>query len=98
MISLLLSLFLSFASDSCNNKDIILILGYNYNIILIKITAFIIMITVNFWLPLILHLTPRHYPNTLEYRGIIEQNICKIHTLLLLHCDVKIISKCVIEI
>ena len=26
------SLFLGFASDSCNNKDIILILGYNYNI------------------------------------------------------------------
>ena len=56
------------------------------------------MITVNFWLPLILHLTPRHHPNTLEYRGIIEQNICKIQTLLLLHCDVKIISKRVIEI
>ena len=32
MISLLLTLILSFASDSCNNKDIILILGYNYNI------------------------------------------------------------------
>ena len=36
MISLLLTiLVLGFASDSCNNKDIILILGYNYNIILI---------------------------------------------------------------
>ena len=32
MISLLLTLILGFASDSCNNKDIILILGYNYNI------------------------------------------------------------------
>ena len=32
MISLLLTLVLGFASDSCNNKDIILILGYNYNI------------------------------------------------------------------
>ena len=43
MISLLLTLVLSFAlhvinthphfaSDSCNNKDIILILGYNYNL------------------------------------------------------------------
>jgi len=32
MISLLLTLILSFASDLCNNKDIILILGYNYNI------------------------------------------------------------------
>ena len=34
MISLLLTLILGFASDSCNNKDIILILGYNYNLIL----------------------------------------------------------------
>ena len=33
MISLLLTLILSFASDSCNNKDIILILGYNYNLV-----------------------------------------------------------------
>jgi len=32
MISLLLTFILSFASDSCNNKDIILILGYNYNL------------------------------------------------------------------
>jgi len=32
MISLLLTLILGFASDSCNNKDIILILGYNYNL------------------------------------------------------------------
>ena len=32
MISLLLTLILGFASDSCNNKDIILILGNNYNI------------------------------------------------------------------
>ena len=31
MISLLLTLILGFASDLCNNKDIILILGYNYN-------------------------------------------------------------------
>ena len=31
MISLLLTLILGFASDWCNNKDIILILGYNYN-------------------------------------------------------------------
>ena len=33
MISLLLTLILGFASDSCNNKDIILILGYNYNLL-----------------------------------------------------------------
>ena len=32
MISLLLTLILGFASDSCNNMDIILILGYNYNL------------------------------------------------------------------
>ena len=31
MISLL-TLILLFASNSCNNKDIILILGYNYNL------------------------------------------------------------------
>ena len=30
MMSLLLTLVLGFASDSCNNKDIILTLGYNY--------------------------------------------------------------------
>jgi len=43
MISLLLTLVLSFASDLCNNKDIILILGYNYNLshtLLITITHF----------------------------------------------------------
>ena len=34
MISLLLTLILGFASDLCNNKDIILILGYNYNILI----------------------------------------------------------------
>jgi len=32
MISLLLTLVFGFASNSVNNKDIILILGYNYNI------------------------------------------------------------------
>ena len=32
MISLLLILILGFVLDSCNNKDIIFILGYNYNI------------------------------------------------------------------
>ena len=32
MISLLLTLILSFALDLCNNKDIILILDYNYNL------------------------------------------------------------------
>ena len=31
MISLLLTLILGFASGLCNNKDITLILGYNYN-------------------------------------------------------------------
>ena len=39
MISLLLTIILSFASDSCNNKDIILILGYNYNIMHTDFTA-----------------------------------------------------------
>ena len=33
MISLLLTLILSFTSDLCHNKDIILILGYNYNLV-----------------------------------------------------------------
>ena len=32
MISLLLTLTLGFALDSCDNKDIILILGYNYSL------------------------------------------------------------------
>ena len=31
-ISLLLTLVLGFASDSCNNNDILLVVGYNYNI------------------------------------------------------------------
>ena len=31
-ISLLLTLVLGFASDSCNNNDILLVAGYNYNI------------------------------------------------------------------
>ena len=32
-ISLLLTLVLGFASDSCNNNDILLVVGYNYNIL-----------------------------------------------------------------
>ena len=31
-IFMLLTLIYSFASDLCNNKDIILVLGYNYNL------------------------------------------------------------------
>ena len=31
-IIVLLTLILSFASDSCNNSDILLVVGYNYNI------------------------------------------------------------------
>ena len=31
-ISLLLTLVLDFTSDSCNNNDILLIVGYNYNV------------------------------------------------------------------
>ena len=34
-ISLLLTLILGFASDLCNNKDILLLLLYNYNISLL---------------------------------------------------------------
>ena len=30
-ISLLLTLILSFASDLCNNNDILLVVGYNYH-------------------------------------------------------------------
>ena len=33
-ISLLLTLVLGFASDSCNNNDILLVVGYNYNVTL----------------------------------------------------------------
>ena len=32
-ISLLLTLVLGFASDSCNNNDILLVVGYNYNLL-----------------------------------------------------------------
>ena len=42
MISLLLTLIL----DSCNNKDIILILGYNYNILLVLLIIWLIK---RFW-------------------------------------------------
>ena len=35
-ISLLLTLVLSLALDSCNNNDILLVVGYNYNCIYIK--------------------------------------------------------------
>ena len=33
-ILLLLTLVLGFASDSCNNNDILLVVGYNYNLII----------------------------------------------------------------
>ena len=33
-ISLLLTLILGFASDLCNNNDILLVVGYNYNLVL----------------------------------------------------------------
>jgi len=39
MISLLSTLILGLTSDSCNKKDILLNLGYNYNMMQNKITA-----------------------------------------------------------
>ena len=51
MISLLLTVILGFALDSCNNKDIILILGNNYNIIN-KLRMFICL-TSSYWISFI---------------------------------------------
>ena len=47
MISLLLTLILGFASDLCNNKDIILILGYTqcWGRYFEKVTSYILLVT-----------------------------------------------------
>ena len=45
-ISLLLTLVLGFTSDSCNNNDMLLVVGYNYNILYKDKTLLIVYVVI----------------------------------------------------